>query len=250
MKIKELYDPIVSSGVVNGFIRAIDTTRAFDSLWFEELGSMGRIALDNFILLKIGNKTVLPIIEELETVDRMRFMSDILRTYNYQLDGLWRLLIPNDSSESGYNPLDNVNEVRRETTEHSFDKGEQTDTVSMDDRKNTTKNPTFTDTTTTSGKDSPFDSTDYDKANEKQTTTNEHGAHDIISTMDSTSDETKSGSRHDEESTEYNVKRHGNIGVTTSFDLISGDRRVHYYNFFNEVVNVIIHEMTILLWEV
>ncbi len=248
MKIKDLYNPIINGSLRRGFIRAVDDVKSFNSLWYEELDENARVALDNYILLKIGNKSVMEIYETLDIAERYKFFSDILLTYNYQLDGLFRLLIPNDSSEQGYNPLDNVFEVRHETTERDFDKGEQVDRVNMDDRHTETLTPSYSDVTTNNGKKSPFDSSDYDKADNQTKSTTDYGAHTIETDTDSTNDSTTSGTRHDDERTEYDVKRHGNIGVTTSFELISGDRRVHYYNFFNEVVNVLIHELTNMLW--
>lgn len=245
-KIKEFYNP---SGH-NGFINAIGEIANFGANWWTELGLTGRAALDDFILLKIGEREVFRFFENV-TVSSYIKMSHIFMAYNYQLDGLWNLLIENDGSENGYNPLDNVNEIRHEETETDFDKGAQTDKLNMDDRKSVVKNPQRIDTQENKNKTTAFDSTEYAEPTESNESKTTYGASNIETTADATEDTTESGARHDDTKVVYDVKRRGNIGITTTFELISGDRKLHYYTFFNEVVDVIINEiLASMLWEV
>lgn len=268
-KIKDFYNPVIGGTQFDGFIKAIESLKDFGSNWYTSLGAGGIDALDNYIKLKVGEREVFKPIGELGSVSSYINMSNILMSYNYQLDGLYELLIPNDGSEGGYNPLDNVNEVRHEVTDTDYDKGEdstkynkgsETTTLNGGERTTSTNNPTRTDTQTNDGKTTAFDTDDYSKGTDETTSSTTYGAFEVTSNSDSFTDtsvngaredETTNSSRHDDTKITYDVTRHGNIGVTTSFDLIQGDRKLHYYNFFNEVVNVIIREfLSSMLWEV
>lgn len=357
-KIIDFYNPTISGQSYSGFIKAANQFQSFGSEWASELGTAGLNALDSFIKLKIGHREVMDSFEPNDG-ESFSMISYLFYTYNYQLDGLFNLLIKNDGSESGYNPLDNVNEIRHEETDVDFDKGldsikfnkgedsttfnkgedsitfkkgeeidstikgaekttfskgedtitfekgEEETTLEAGARKVTTKNPTLTETTTTEEKTTAFDTSAYDKDTDKSVVTLNKAANNVESDTDSVTDKSTAGERtdkttnseredvteslaredsttigertdkttnsdredittnssredmtvnserHDDTKTIYDVKRHGNIGVTTSFELISGDRKLHYYNFFNEVVNVIINELLkTCLWEV
>lgn len=250
-KIKEFYNPTFEEHSYNGFVRAINEISSLGAHWTMNLGNTGLSALDDFILSKVGERKVFSFFDDRNSISSYIYMAHVLQSYNYQLDGLFNLMIPNDKSENGYNPLDNVFEIRHEERDIDFDKGEDTTTLDMGERKMSSVNPTRTDTLTSEGSTSPFDDTDFSKDTEKTVNTNSYGAFTVENNTDRTTDYSVNSSRHDDTKEIYDVKREGNIGVTTSAQLIDGDRRIHYFNFFDEVVKIIEKEfLSSMLWEV
>lgn len=243
----------------------------------------------------------------------------ILNNYSYELKGLYNLTL----LDGHYDTLDNVNEIRTETRKTVNDygartdtmvHGEQKDTIDNDTRKTTTTiadrdnsvnigaqtttvsntdnlgaqhnevvNGAKTDTITSTGSTSPFDSSDYSKATDRNANTNVYGSStnttDVdavtntnsgsqsigarsdtqtigggtdITENDATTDTIKrdsytdtntKASAQDETNDTYNVTRHGNIGVTTSGQLIRDDRETHEYVFYNRVAEILAFEL-------
>lgn len=204
-----------------------------------------------------GNKIISPLVEKLITKDGISLSNEtklcgLIYTKNItRWNELWKSL----ELYSEFNPLDNVNEItdhtvtKTGTDSNVFNKGTETDTLTASNTTNigsqTSTNNIGEQTITQESDIAGFNSS-YQDAN--KTTTN-NGSHtdtsNISERSDSSSDtsSTVSGEREDNSTTTYNttettsIRRHGNIGVTTSGQLIDDFRRVVDWQFFDTVFN-------------
>lgn len=204
-----------------------------------------------------GNKIISPLVEKLITKDGISLSNEtklcgLIYTKNItRWNELWKSL----ELYSEFNPLDNVNEItdhtvtKTGTDSNVFNKGTETDTLTSSNTTNigsqTSTNNIGEQTVTQESDIAGFNSS-YQDAN--KTTTN-NGSHtdtsNISERSDSSSDtsSTVSGEREDNSTTTYNttettsIRRHGNIGVTTSGQLIDDFRRVVDWQFFDTVFN-------------
>ena len=202
-----------------------------------------------------GNKIISPLVEKLITKDGISLSNEtklcgLIYTKNItRWTELWKSL----ELYSEFNPLDNVNEItdhtvtKTGTDSNVFNKGTETDTLTSSNTTNigsqTSTNNIGEQIITQESDIAGFNSS-YQDAN--KTTTN-NGSHtdtsNISERSDSSSDtsSTVSGEREDNSTTTYNttettsIRRHGNIGVTTSGQLIDDFRRVVDWQFFDTV---------------
>lgn len=202
-----------------------------------------------------GNKIISPLVEQL-LVDNELSLSNETKLCNLiysknitRWTELWKSL----ELYSEFNPLDNVNEItdttvtKTGTDSNVFNKGTETDTLTSSNTTNigsqTSTNNIGEQIITQESDIAGFNSS-YQDAN--KTTTN-NGSHtdtsNISERSDSSSDtsSTVSGEREDNSTTTYNttettsIRRHGNIGVTTSGQLIDDFRRIVDWQFFDTV---------------
>lgn len=202
-----------------------------------------------------GNKIISPLVEKLITKDGISLSNEtklcgLIYTKNItRWNELWKSL----ELYSEFNPLDNVNEItdhtvtKTGTDKNDYTKGSETDTSQSSNTSNigsqTSTNSIGEQTVTQESDIAGFNSS-YQDAN--KTTTN-NGSHtdtsNVSARSDSSSDTSSvtSGQRDDTSTTTYNttettsIRRHGNIGVTTSGQLIDDFRRVVDWQFFDTV---------------
>lgn len=77
----------------------------------------------------------------------------------------------------------------------------------------------------------------------KQNTFGSQSNSSVIAEVTHTDTHSNSETETGNERTEYRKNRHGNIGVTTSAQLIDGDRKIHYFELVSIVANDIINEI-------
>lgn len=275
-KFKDFYD---SS---HGLIYNINAVNPIQSTWVSECDIS---ALDNYLLLHIGNREVLPVLEDADNFAKA-VMGDILKAYNFKLDGLWRTTQLDDE----YNPLDNKDRTftRTETIINSY--GDVNNTVNNGQRKQTNviaqRNNSEslgsrsdssseslgarTDSHTSSGQTTAFDTTDYNKGTNKVTDSDTVGAQSNTGsstigaqsnsstlgggtdtfTNDASQDTSKVTRGNDNSTITVTENEHGNIGVTTSGELLEDYRKSHNFVFFDYVQEIILHEFAkSFLWE-
>lgn len=268
-------------------------------------------ALDNYLLLHIGNREVVTVLYPEEN-HSLAIMSDILKAYEFKLNGLLetterendydfldnknRHFTRNENSTMTYGDTDTttVNGQRKQTNviadrTNGETLGGGTDTnnrtLVYDDTKQTekvNKGGQSNDKVVNSQHVSPFDSADYDKASIKDESTTTYGEREnevttegrtdtdntsvtIASrtnsqsigggtdtiTQDSVTDTNKVERGNDTVGVIVTENEHGNIGVTTTGQLMEDSRKlIHDFNFFEEVEGVILHEFAkTFLWE-
>ena len=200
-----------------------------------------------------GTKKISPLVEHLLVDNELPLSNEtklcgLIYTKNItRWNELWKSL----ELYSEFNPLDNVNEItdhtvtKTGTDSNVYNKGTETDTLTSSNTTNigsqTSTNNIGEQIITQESDIAGFNSS-YQDAN--KTTTN-NGSHtdtsNISERSDSSSDtsSTVSGEREDNSTTTYNttettsIRRHGNIGVTTSGQLINDFRNVVDWQFFD-----------------
>lgn len=180
-------------------------------------------ALDKYLYLSARKKNIFSDIWGEQTIEEAyRNICAILSTYDYKLDGLY------DSMFFDYDPL--VNYDRNETQTHN----EQ-----MDADDHVIKNDIGARSQTNNDKTTAFDSTDYAKARDSVVQNN--AAASDISTQQAYQDKSSGG---------YHLQVKGNIGVTTSQQMLQSEREVRDFNFYNEVLRIFYDCILMSQWEV
>lgn len=187
----------------------MNTQKPITGKWIE---SIDLLALDNYLNVNCGDKKIFSTIEKMDDVNRLVYLSNLFSLYAYTLDGLF------DTISYEYNPIENYSMVE----ENAF--GNQKATFNAGKRK---------DTYTNTNKVSPFDSENFVN-NDNADGTNSSDSYTDISTTD-----------------EYKntLTRKGNIGVTTTQEMIISQRKVVNFQFFKEVQKILENEILLGVWE-
>lgn len=177
--------------------------------WIETTNLM---ALDNYLNVNCGDKKVFSTIEKMEDVNRLVYISDLLSLYSYTLDGFF------NSIKFEYNPIENY------SMEEITNFGNQKATFNAGNRK---------DTYTNTNKVSPFDIENFVN-NDNSDGTNSSDAYTDTSITDSY---------------ENKLTRKGNIGTTTTQEMIISERKVVDFQFFKEIQKILENEILLGVWE-
>ena len=221
----------------------------------------------NIINVVMKNKYgTLPLVSEDEN-EISDLIQGILFVNQYKIVGLW------DSTKFEYEPLFNVEEnttvtsvygARNETSiygernetstygeqNHTENTGESTDTNTFGAKENTETNSVF-----------PYDESNNAKNTDRKITSSEgyedtvvNGAVEITRKEEAHTDTRKEEEKTDTHtSTEYTdtvtTERSGNIGVTSTQELIQQQRKVVDFSFWNAVIDIVCREITIPYYE-
>lgn len=145
-----------------------------------------------------------------------------------------------DTSETNSNSYTD----RNETDKNGYTDTTTTDTATHTDTT-TTDSASYTDTSSRS-KNSYTDTTTTDSASHTDTTTTDSASYtDTSQVVDSQHTDSFSGTKTEtgEEETVISRRRHGNIGVTTSGQLINDFRNTHYFDLIQIMGNDIVNEI-------
>lgn len=159
-----------------------------------------------------GDKKVFSTIEKMTDVNRLVYISDLFSLYAYTLDGLF------DSLNFEYNPIENY------SMEEIGNFGNQKTTFNGGNRRDTYAN---------TNKVSPFDTENFVN-NDNSDGTNTSDAYTDVSSSDSY---------------ENKLTRKGNIGTTTTQEMIVSQRKVVNFQFFKEVQKILENEILLGVWE-
>lgn len=277
MLLKDLFFPSFEGMVYYGFIGAVEQIKHIEGKWLQvgegETG-ISPLLIDNMIKLRCGNKEVYTAFEDKADIKTYELISDIFSSYQYELDGLY------DSLFYEYNPIDNYDRTETQTNNSStaygsvnikndYDTVETTDVIGKRTQNNIIDDRSHTDvlgaehtTTTNTNSTSAFDSADYDaktdknitdtSANARTNTHSEDGYSDKIenesatdkSTVKARTDETTTGAHTDTVNGGYTLRARGNIGVTTTMQMITEQRKVLLFNFVDCIIDIIHNEIT------
>lgn len=191
--------------------------------------------------------------QEQSVNDFISAWSSYLRTRAHDIDMMWTAL------HSEYDPISNY-----DMHEHGADgrsNGKQTVTTTPQGKTTTTSTVTGTETVTLGrqGADSsdyePFDqtTTTSDTSNPRKTTTDTTYQAGTKSTTDTeyTNDKTATADGHTvtgHEVNEHVLTRTGNIGVTTSQQMIESELNLRRYQLLSEIVGQFARDYLTLVW--
>lgn len=195
-----------------------------------------------------------------------RYVSTVLVANAYMLEGLW------DTTQYEYEPTENYHmwekgeEKNTGTDTTTYNKGEQQDGDGYGNRKSKTIQQQANDTMiygnqteTTEHSVSPFEKTGYTAQNKDVTAAGNHtdqsqiGAREVDYEEEARNDTHTSGSRKDTTDVKHghnvghDLERWGNIGVTTTQQMIQSQRDVVKLNLFKIISDLIISQICILV---
>lgn len=185
------------------------------------------------------------------TTVRVQTMCD---TLYYAHDYMYTHLY--DSLSLEYAPLENYRMTETENTKNSgtdtvhMDRGAHTDTTSYGERRGQDVMGGATDTGSSMHNVAPFESQSYQNV-DKDENSMTYGSRTNQHTQNSVSDSMTVGSHMDIDETEHGhvidreLTRYGNIGVTTSQQMLESERKVAFFNFMRIVANDIVHTICV-----
>lgn len=133
-----------------------------------------------------------------------------------------------------YNPISNydmIEEMTNDETVHEF--GHRINTTRSGNNSNTVEDE-FSNNSETENKKAGFNSSDYQKDTQDITQNSGTQKSTQSGTNSETGSNTESGSNTDTRN--YTLTRSGNIGVTTSQQMIESERNLWMWNFFEQIV--------------
>lgn len=155
-----------------------------------------------------------------------------------------------------YEPLENYRMTEEEDTKNSgtdtihMDRGAHTDTISYGERRGQDIMGGATDTGSSTHNVAPFESQSYQNV-DKDENSQTYGSRTNQHSQNSVSDSTTIGGHMDIDTTEHGhtikrkLERYGNVGVTTSQQMLESERQVSYFNFMRIVANDIVHTICV-----
>lgn len=184
-------------------------------------------------------------------------VNDLVRATCVKCDYKWRKLW--DTLNLEYDPIANVDGTETTTTvygthETESDNGERIQTSNMGERSQTNSIGKRTGASSEDGYTYPYEATDKEKhtahnsfsnSTEKATDTITNNAYKDTVTNNAYKDKTLSKEHTD---TVTHVRK-GNIGITSSQNLILQERNVSLFYFWDVVVEDIVNAITIPLWK-
>lgn len=167
--------------------------------------------------------------EQIEEVQNLIEMAFIINDYKFR-----KML---DSAQAEFNPIENYD--RYEDTDNTF--GSRTDLSKMGKLTSTMKNPQMKNTTTSSVVG--FDSSDFTNRDKVE---NVSDANNIINETDAYNNEFEKG----EEVDNITSHIHGNIGVTTSTQMLNEFYRFYnWFDFYRIVIESVVNEITLPIYD-
>lgn len=193
----------------------------------EWIDSINIDALDKYFYINARKKRVFSDIWAEQTMEEAyRNICAILTTYEYKLDGLY------ESMFFDYDPL--VNYDRHETQTHN-------EKIEADERITKNNIGARSQTDNANAKTTAFDSSDYGKATDNNSAS---------SSLAAAEDKTTAEAYEDKSSGGYTLNVKGNIGVTTSQQMLESQRQVVEFNFYAKLLDVFYECILNSNWEV
>ena len=196
---------------------------------------------DIYVTIRYGNYKPL-MLESQETItekiynDWVEIVKNIITLHYYELNGIYKTTLLN------YNPIENYSMTEEENTNTGSKTDTNTNNYGEQINNTTYTNKPREDIENTTEKVAPYDTQEFVNKNNNETTRN-YGestgntqgtthAYTDIHTMDYGAQENK-----------RNLTRSGNIGVTTSQQMIESEREVVKLNFFDYLLQIIISDL-------
>lgn len=204
--------------------------------WFT---GINKSQLDNYLYINASSKRISRWMGDTraEAIDSL---VTILNANEYMLNGLY------ESMFLEYDPLVNYDRTETQTHNEQVQAGEHKATNVIGARSQTNTNGSRIDSTTANT--TAFDSADYGKATDSNT--NNYGASTDTINMAGATDTSTQEAYTDNSNGGYTLKVKGNIGVTTSQQMLESERQVKEFNFYAKLLDVIYKEFLNGNWEV
>ena len=219
--------------------------------WFQNEDMLSRIE-DNFLLFFDSKECFIP-------VEESSFMSDLLKIrytiFNLFFTNQYKYQHLYDTLSLEYNPIENYNGREEETIGDTKSETETRDLQTkksgsvMDDGHTAIGDISVTDSTTE--KISPFDDNDFKNKSNSVNTVSDKGRMDTASntqTTDLLDKNTGTVQNTGTSQTTRTLEKSGNIGVTTSQEMIMQERRVAEYLFYNIICDDINNCICVGVW--
>lgn len=166
---------------------------------------------------------------------RQAYFNAIFKAHEYELNGLA------ESMFFEYDPLVNYDRTETQTHNETVETDDHTTTQNVGARSQTDSGRSDS----SSNKTTAFDSGDYTKGTDKNDTTVGGSTLSTAASVDTT---TEAGYT-DRSNGGYTLRAKGNIGLTTSQQMVESQRQVVMFNFFQKVAEVLEIEMLVNDWE-
>lgn len=233
MKMMELFSPIIEGTQYNGFLKAIkEMGNNMDIFTF--LQNDNDITLyDDYIRIKLGERLLQ---NWCSNTLKSTYMSiyGMLALSAYELNGLYKTTLLE------YNPIENYNGTEEETTSY----GRQTINSKVGAVETNGSNTYSPFETENSEKIATFDSVENvnsmsatQKLKESYTDTNSYNAGEQNNSQDI-------GPKEDKRT----LRKSGNLGVTTSQQMIESERKVLLFTFADELCRVLQRHLFRMEW--
>lgn len=241
MKIIDLYN---TSGQL---VKLIDNISPLRAKWAHNDEEGAQVVdleeLDAYIMLQIGNSVLS---ESVASASKNAIINKIrlfLDANTYALDGLYA------SINFEYNPIENYDKIEEQQHSEKITTADHQTITEIGERQQHNENGAQSITNTTSGSTSPFDAADYAKAANKNANSQSIAAYNDTITNDGATDTTTQKGYIDNSEGGYNLRTHGNVGVTTTAAMIAEHRRVVMFNFYDEIVKLFELYLTSMVYE-
>ena len=181
-----------------------------------------------------GDKYVSPLVNKimdgdtLTTTEKTLIATSIMAVYN----GNWAKEYATRSFE--YNPIENYSMTETMTNDETVTEYGHVNTRDIDTDHTKSGTETITPNLETDNSVYGFNSSSPVPSGESSQTGTNETAYNTTDADDGTITDTESGS--DTHTRNYEMTRAGNIGVTTSQQMITSERELWIWNFFNDVV--------------
>ena len=215
---------------------------------FQGMTEAERKVADMNIKTKLGNSETWSYFDtkdmtEAEIKDVYNDIACLFKTREEQLNRQFYSLLVK------YNPINNYDKTETQTHNESNTIGERETTFVQGERGTTTTKGSRKDTTTDTQKGSPFDSAEYSKSKGKNVSELEQGQQIDSETTDKATDTTTQEEAVDSNTGGYSLRTMGNIGVTTSDELLQSFRVTALFSFHDELLKVIQEDMLKMVME-
>lgn len=237
MKITDLYSPTIDGHAYSGFILACNTIRNIDGRWVDGIDLQ---TLDKRVKKDIGDKLVLPLFDKIDLAT-YRDISDILSSHQYTLDKMF------DTLSLVYDPIQNYDSTETHTGNDKTSHGQQKQITEYGADTTNMAHGATSGTQTNTSQVAPYDADFVNDNKDSNTVTTE--AYNDSTTRQQHSDSNTADAYDDTVTYNTTIRRFGNIGVTTSQQMIASEREdVAMYDFYTTIIDILNDELTCPFW--
>lgn len=144
-----------------------------------------------------------------------------------------------------YNPLENYDRIE-EGLEHQTDEGSNSSNRNDSRTDNLKETTTGSNSGTSENTVSAFDSSSYQPSDKNETISNNSMTVENTGTQSQTG--TVNGTNSNDMNRTHNLRAHGNIGVTTSQQMLQSEIDVAMFNLYDKIADIFLQEYVIPIY--
>ena len=252
LRIIDVFPNWLTDGVILNKIHALNKPLPWDND-----PNIDNLLLDYDYIANSGDKLIAPIVEKLLTDNKLTPDNlTKLATMIYQKNiKNWTGLYKTITTE--YNPIENYRMVETEQTDttnqtNQTDTTQQTTELSGESSQTDTQTQTDTSNKTNTEQHEGFNSSDWDDV--RKTTDTQTDESNATNTQTDTQTQTTTDNKTTTNQTNMNqndtrtLTRSGNIGVTTTQQMLQSERELWQYNYFKNVFDDINQTITLCIY--